>query len=242
VTDASRHGGSAAEALLAEQSDYYRRRAPEYEDWWFRRGRYDRGEEDNAKWFAEATELEVALERFGPHGKVLELACGTGIWTRRLAAGATHLAAVDGSTEMLELNRARLPGAAVAYRQADLFTWEPQEAAYDVCFFGFWLSHVSERFFETFWEKVRRALVPDGRVFFVDSAGGDLSSGVDRKLPEAGETMVRRLEDGREYRIVKRFYEPQALQDRLADLGWDVQVASTTEYFIYGQGSPMNPS
>lgn len=235
MTDVSRRGGAAVESLLTEQSDYYRRRAPEYEDWWFRRGRYDRGEEANARWFAEAGELEAALDRFGPRGRVLELACGTGIWTRRLAASATQLTAVDGSAEMLDLNRTRLPSAAVDYQQADLFAWEPT-GTYDVCFFGFWLSHVPEQLFEPFWEKLRRALAPDGRVFFIDSAGGDLSSGVDRKPAEVGETMVRRLEDGREYRIVKRFYQPGALQGRLADLGWNVQVDSTAEYFIYGQG------
>jgi SAM-dependent methyltransferase len=237
VTDVSQSESRPTEELLAEQSDYYRRRAPEYEDWWFRRGRYDGDREANARWAAETGELEAALDRFGPRGKVLELACGTGIWTRRLAGSAEQLTAIDGSAEMLELNRARLPGAAVAYHQADLFTWEPSEA-YDVCFFGFWLSHVPEQLFEAFWEKVRRALVPGGRVFFVDSAAGDLSSGVDRKPTKAGETMVRRLEDGREYRIVKRFYEPQALQDRLTGLGWEVQVASTTGCFICGQGSP----
>src|ERR1700733_2115679 len=100
---------SLSDTLLAEQSDYYRQRAPEYEDWWFRRGRYDGGEEANARWAAEAWALESALDRFGPRGKVLELACGTGIWTRRLAAAATHLTAVDGSAPMLEQNRAPPP-------------------------------------------------------------------------------------------------------------------------------------
>lgn len=31
------------EQLLAEQARYYRERAGEYDDWWFRRGRYDQG-------------------------------------------------------------------------------------------------------------------------------------------------------------------------------------------------------
>ncbi|HEY5053683.1 MAG TPA: class I SAM-dependent methyltransferase [Solirubrobacterales bacterium] len=225
------------EALLAEQGDYYRRRAPEYDDWWFRRELYDRGEEANSRWFAEAREVESALDRFGPRGRVLELACGTGIWTRKLAESAGRLTAVDGSVEMLDLNRARLKGATVAYLQADIFAWEPSEA-YDACFFGFWLSHVPEEHLEPFWEKVRRALGPGGRVFFIDSARGDRSA--DHRLPGAGEeTMARRLGDGREYRIVKRFYEPEALQDRLAGLGWSVRVASTPEYFIYGHGHPV---
>ena len=58
--------------LLAEQARYYRERAGEYEDWWFRRGRYDRGADANARWFAEVAEVQNALERFRPAGEVLE--------------------------------------------------------------------------------------------------------------------------------------------------------------------------
>lgn len=223
--------------LLAEQARYYRERAGEYEDWWFRRGRYDRGDDANARWFAEVAEVQDALERFRPAGRVLELACGTGLWTRRLVTHADTVTAVDASPEVIELARAELDDPNLSYVQADLFTWEPEQT-YDVCFFSFWLSHVPEARFETFWAKVARALAPDGRVFFVDSLPSNLASAADHRLPvEGDETMTRRLADGREFRIVKRFYEPHALSGRLANLGWDAQVQATREFFIYGQAT-----
>ncbi|MCH8183822.1 MAG: hypothetical protein IID55_11620 [Proteobacteria bacterium] len=37
------------ETALAQQIDYYRARAAEYDQWWHREGRYDRGEADNAR-------------------------------------------------------------------------------------------------------------------------------------------------------------------------------------------------
>ncbi|HEX3392801.1 MAG TPA: class I SAM-dependent methyltransferase [Solirubrobacteraceae bacterium] len=147
------------EVLLAEQAHYYRERAGEYEDWWFRRGRYDHGPEMNARWFADAAEVEAALERFNPTGEVLELACGTGLWTQRLVSHAIGVTAVDGSPEMLELCRARVNDPRVSYIQADLFTWEP-DRAYDVCFFGFWLSHVPEERFEAFGRRSNAPLDP----------------------------------------------------------------------------------
>ncbi len=226
---------SDLDGLLAEQAHYYRERAGEYEDWWFRRGRYDHGPETNARWFADAAEVEVALKRFAPAGDVLELACGTGLWTQRLASYATCLTAIDGSLEMIELCRARVNDPHVTYAQADLFEWEPTRT-YDVCVFGFWLSHVPEERFEAFWEKVRRAIGSQGRVFFIDSLRSEQASAVDHTLPDQGEeTMLRRLADGREYRIVKRFHEPQPLQQRLTDLGWSALVQTTSEFFIYGQ-------
>jgi ubiquinone/menaquinone biosynthesis C-methylase UbiE len=229
---------SHVDDLLAEQARYYRERAGEYDDWWFRRGRYDHGHETNARWFADAAEAQDALERFDPAGDVLELACGTGLWTQRLANHATSMTVIDGSPEMLELCRDRVNDPRVSYIQADLFAWEP-DRTYDVCFFGFWLSHVPEERFETFWEKVRRAVGSEGRVFFIDSLRVGKASAIDHTLPDQDEeTMLRRLADGREYRIVKRFHEPEPLRQRLAPLGWNADVQTTSEFFIYGQTAP----
>ena len=36
------------QTLLREQLDYYRARAAEYDQWWLRQGRYDRGAALNA--------------------------------------------------------------------------------------------------------------------------------------------------------------------------------------------------
>jgi SAM-dependent methyltransferase len=228
---------SDLERLLAGQAHYYRERAGEYDDWWFRRGRYDHGAEANARWFADAADVEAALERFQPAGDVLELACGTGLWTRHLVAHAHHVTAVDASREVLEINRERVDASSVTYIEADLFAWEP-DGIYDVCFFSFWLSHVPDERFADFWEKVRRAVAPGGRVFFLDSSRSDLASAVDHKLPAADEdVMLRRLADGREFQIVKRFYDPQALELRLASLGWRAQVQSTAEFFLYGHAT-----
>jgi SAM-dependent methyltransferase len=224
--------------LLAEQARYYRERAGEYDDWWFRRGRYDHGAQANTRWFADAALAEAALDRFKPAGEALELACGTGLWTRRLALHAERLTALDSAPEVLELARARVPEDHVRFEQADLFAWEP-EPVYDVCFFSFWLSHIPEDRFDAFWEKARRALAPGGRVFFIDSLRSDLASAVDHALPaRSEETMLRRLANGHEFRIVKRFHDPESLERRLGELGWSARVDATPEFFLHGQATP----
>jgi demethylmenaquinone methyltransferase/2-methoxy-6-polyprenyl-1,4-benzoquinol methylase len=223
------------DGLLAEQLEYYRARAYEYDKWWLREGRFDRGREANARWFAETTELERILARFDPQGEVLELACGTGLWTRRLVDHATHVTAVDAAPEVLAINRARVGGRTVSYVEADVFEWAPEPGAYDVCVFTFWLSHVPENRFAAFWERVAGALKPGGRVFFIDSARSEDSTAAGHRLPREGEaTMTRRLDDGRAFQIIKRFYEPHRLAADLRMLGWDCQIATTGEFFIYG--------
>src|SRR5437588_4564864 len=91
-------------SLLREQMEYYRARAPEYDEWFLRQGRYDRGPADNRQWFDEAAQVGSMLTAFEPVGRVLELAGGTGLWTRELARFAGRLTVVDSSREMLAIN------------------------------------------------------------------------------------------------------------------------------------------
>jgi len=227
------------DAVLAEQLDYYRQRAAEYDRWWLRQGRFDRGPDANARWFAETAALEDVLERFGPHGRVLELAGGTGLWTRHLAGRAAELTVVDAAPEVLEINRARVDDESVRYVQADLFEWEPDPAAYDACMFAFWLSHVPAARFPAFWAKVAAALAPGGRALMIDSARTERCTAADHRLPGTGEeTMTRRLDDGREFRIVKRFYEPEWLERELARLGWRASAGTTGEFFVWAIAQP----
>ena len=47
--------------------------------------------------------------------------------------------------------------------------------------------------------------------------------------------MIRRLDDGREFRIVKRFYSPDALLDGVRPLGWDGEAEATGEFFVFAR-------
>jgi SAM-dependent methyltransferase len=223
-------------AALREQLEYYRTRAAEYDQWWLRTGRYDRGAEANAQWFADASAVSSALAALPPTGRILELACGTGIWTEQLLPFASHLTALDGSPEMLGINAARLRSTKVRYIQADVFQWEPAEQ-FDTIFFGFWLSHVPPERFVQFWNLIRSCLAPNGRVFFVDSRHEPTSTARDHRLPGPETTILRRrLNDGREFQIFKVFYKPGELSARLSKLGWNFDVRETRRYFLYGAG------
>ncbi len=234
--------------LLAEQQDYYRARAAEYDEWWYRQGRYDRGPEQRQRWQAEIELVETALAEFHPTGHVLELAGGTGIWSQHLAKLASTLTVVDAAPEMLAINRERTARICaergVYYRQiqADIFDWHPEQP-FDVVFFGFWLSHVPAEKFDAFWRQVvAPALTPLGRVFFVDSKLEPASQAVDHAAPDAAHGVAeRRLNDGRTFRIVKRFYEPAALKADLARLGFHAEVSTTPEFFLVGNAN-MHPS
>jgi len=224
-------------AILAEQVEYYRKRAGEYDEWWFRTGRYDHGEELNAAWIADAHEVESALASFldaRKPARAVELACGTGIFTRWVAPRVGELLALDASPEVQAINRARVGAPNVRYEVADLFAWAP-EARYDLVFMSFWLSHVPDDRFDALWRKVRAALAPGGSAYVIDSGWDMTSTARNHTRPdrEAG-IAERKLNDGSGYRIVKVFYEPEALAARLRTLGFVSHVVHTPRYFIHG--------
>ena len=226
--------------LLADQRAFYRARAPEYDQWWQRRGRYDDGPNDAAEWDRQVRQLVQAVDLFDPVGDVLELAGGTGWWSQRLARTATSLTVLDSSEETLRINRQRIGwprGKSVTYIVADVFGWRP-DRRYDAVFFSFWLSHVPRHLFETFWALVGSCLAAgvgtEGRVFLIDNRRDPTRTVQDPYIiDEADDVQRRRLDDGSEHRVVKVFYEPDELTERLRRLGWVAELTGTSR-FIYG--------
>lgn len=227
--------------ILREQIAYYRARAMEYDQWFLRQGRYDRGEEHNEQWFTEVEQVRTALQHFAPTGQVLEFAGGTGWWTQELVRYADSLTVVDSAAETIAINQERIAnanprGIPARYVEADLFSWQP-DGEYDAIFFSFWLSHVPPEQFVPFWNLVRSCLAPNGRVFFVDSLYSQTAPASDQPLTgEQATTLERRLNDGRTFRIVKVFYQPDDLQARLMELGWHMSIQTTPSFFLYGHG------
>ena len=215
----SADGSSELDQLLADQIAYYRAVAHEYGD--------------HALPFPGGEELSAALDMFRPTGHVLELACGTGSWTSQLLSHARKITAVDASPEMLAIASARVNSDRVRFICADIFSWKP-DGRFDVVFFGFWLSHVPLERFGSFWALVADCLKPGGRVFFVDDGyrtpdelvGGD----------EAFSTIRRRLNDGTVHHAIKVPHKPAELEQRLAEIGWAVNVAPTSGPFYSGSG------
>jgi protein-L-isoaspartate O-methyltransferase len=186
---------------LAEQVTYYRRRAAEYDLTAY-------GNVDAAR--RRIARLVGAMR---PEGRVLEIACGTGMWTGTLAGHADEVLAVDAAPEALAIARDRTKAANVTFEVADVFDWEPA-GRFDTIFFSAWLSHVPARRFDEFWGRLARW---GDRVLVVDEP-------VDQQAKESwvrDETVERRLTDGTSFQIVKTFIDPVALERDLDRLGWD---------------------
>lgn len=227
------------EMLLQEQIDYYRARAPEYDDWWLRTGRFEPDDDFGRRWEAGKAELDAALRAFRPSGNVLEIAAGTGNLTVEILASdrVDRLTALDTAAEALAIASAKVAGdPRVSFVQADIFEWRPSQQ-YDNVIFGFWLSHVPPSRFERFWQLVGDALRPGGRVFFTDNAvpveQAATASGRETVTPWSHTWLdrgvsVRTLTDGRTFHIVKRAWRTDELEAELAQIGWSCHCRGTS--------------
>ncbi|MFC9509597.1 class I SAM-dependent methyltransferase [Streptomyces sp. NPDC057002] len=217
---------SDEDALLAEQIAYYRAGADEYD-----------------RPYAEREELRRLLamvEDLPVSGDVLELACGTGQWTALLAARARSVTAVDVAAEVLTAARARTSAPDIRFVQADVLQWRPSRR-YDTVFFAFWLSHVPPARLPAFWDTLAGMLTPGGRAVFVDDGPGaaaDEEGVTDGPVP----TVLRRLDDGSRYRVVKVFHEARALTDHLTALGWTARVQAVDGSIVGVAQPPTAPA
>ncbi len=210
--------------VLAEQVTYYRRRASEY---------------DVTAYGADVAAARALIARLVaemlPVGNVLEIACGTGLWTEAFAEWADTLTAIDAAPEMVTIARDRVQPANVSFEVADVFAWDPA-VRFDVIFFSAWLSHVPASRFGQFWQLLRGLLVENGRVLFIDEH-------IDERGKEAytagcDEIVERQLADGSTFRVIKRFVEPEELELRLRGLGWDCVIRRVSSRWVYGEARP----
>ena len=161
---------------------YYEARAPEYDDWYLRRGRYERGPIHDAAWNAELDAAGRWLDELPIRGEIVELAAGTGWWSPLLASKG-ELSLYDAAAAPLDRARERL----VAHRlRAHLHVrdaWAEPDRQVDALFTGFWLSHVPRARLAEFLAIVRRWLKPGGTFAFIDSLADPQSSAADHPAP-----------------------------------------------------------
>jgi len=226
----ARAGATATDEMAA----YYAARAAEYDDWYLRRGRYERGPIHDAAWNAELDAAGRWLDGLPIHGPVVELAAGTGWWSP-LLAGKGELWMSDVNEEPLERARERLVAHGLRAHLHVRDAWaEPESppAPAGALFAGFWLSHVERDRTGPFFELAARWLAPGGRVAIIDSLPDPHSGARDHPAP-SDDRAVRRLDDGRELSIVKVYRRPGEIEAALAAAAFkEIAVTTTGRFFV----------
>ena len=198
-------------------TDYYSRRAPEYERIYHRDDPVRQREQH-----AMADEIGRSLKG----RRVLEIACGTGYWTQFVAENAAHITAIDSSPEMLALARAKnLPFDRAKFCEANAYDLNSVPGEFDGCLAMFWLSHVPRSRLAGFLKQLHERLLRNAIVLMADNVfmpgvGGELVQ------PEnsADTFKVRTLSDGSAERVLKNYFSESELRRMFALQTADLQI------------------
>jgi ubiquinone/menaquinone biosynthesis C-methylase UbiE len=189
-----------------ETQDYYRERAESYEEIYYRE------QPDRRK---EIDDEVVRLRELVTGKSVLELACGTGYWTKVMSETARSIIASDLSEEMLAVAKAKPLVCPVEFISADMFAHPWPKAAFDIVAVGFWFSHQPKQEYAQFFELVTKPLKPGGMIWLIDNnppAEGTQHEHVGHD--EHGNNFKKRyLKSGRHFTILKNYFAEQELSD-----------------------------
>ncbi|HTS15334.1 MAG TPA: class I SAM-dependent methyltransferase [Candidatus Sulfotelmatobacter sp.] len=236
TTTAVAHG--AAGPTDAEVAAYYDARAPEYDDFYLRRGAYRRGVIDDMAWQMELDQATAWLDDLPLSGRIVELAAGTGWWSPLLAAKG-ELWCYDAAAAPLELARQRLVAHRLLAHLHQRDAWAPPEPPpAGGLFTGFWLSHVPRHRLAAFLRLAHAWLAPSATYGFIDSRRDPASGAVGNAWDPSTEVATRRLADGRVFRVPKVYYEPPELERALEAAGFSgASVSTTGRFFLLGRAT-----
>ena len=110
-----RDDGCMTDEVFADQVAYYRRRAGEYDETAY-------GDLTTAR-----ARIARLVSQMRPSGRVLEIACGTGLWTEALARLADSMTAIDAAPEAVAIARERVASESVRFEVADVYSWATEQ-------------------------------------------------------------------------------------------------------------------
>jgi SAM-dependent methyltransferase len=208
---------------MGELAEYYRERAGEYDAVYAKPER----QED----LAELNDLVAPLVA---GRRVLEIAAGTGYWTRVMSGSAAAITATDLNAETLELAREReYGGAAVTFQLADAYALDQVPGEFDTAFAGFFWSHVLRGDLPRFVAGVSARMGPGARLVVLDNRYVPGSNHPISRTTDAGDTYQRRaLNDGRSFEILKNFPDRLQFTADVAGVTTDVQWTQLRYYWL----------
>ncbi len=166
---------------------------------------------------------------------VLELACGTGYWTRVIMESARHVHATDINPEMLAMAALRaLPAEHATFSQAD--AWDlPAALAKDITavFIGFWWSHIKREEQDRFLAQLRAKFGKDLLLVLLDDSWVEDESPTIARTDLQGNTHhIFLTGEGERYEVTKNYPTDSYLRKKLGTAAREIKLHRNTYYFL----------
>ena len=229
----AKRDSDVAPATPASMAAYYAQRAAYYERVYFKPERQP-----------DLRLMEAWLAAQFVGHQVLEIACGTGWWTRHGAARAAHWRATDLNPEtvdaysLAELDELPAPRPAQALagpRGAAPALGRPgvRRDHFNAAFAGCWWSHVPLARLPGWLDTLHQRLVAGATVVMLDNRFVPGSSTpISRRDAEGNSYQQRPLDDGSTHEVLKNFPTPEQAITALGPRARDVQWLTHTHYWV----------
>ena len=183
---------------------YYRFRAPEYEQIYYR---------DDVGRRNELDEEAERLRQLARDKDVLEIACGTGYWTKVMSESAGSILATDLSGEMIREAQKKTYACPVRFQQSDMMRLGFGDQTFGLIALGFWFSHHPRQDYGQLFDLIEAQLASNGVVWMIDNnppAEGPQTNHA--YLDGYGNHFKYRwLDDGTRFTILKNYFSESEL-------------------------------
>lgn len=206
-------------------NEYYSKRAKEYDEIYYR--------QDKVR-LKEQKFLAKYISQTFKGRYVLELACGTGFWTRHLIKSANKILATDYSSSMLEIASSRLPkNSNTILLQADAYDPPVSFPKYNAAMAIFWFSHIPKSKIKKFLDVLhtrlsKNSVVLIADVVYIEELGGGLL------IKDSDENTYKRrtLKSGEQFDILKNYYSKGELEKIFSKYSKKLEIEYLTNFWI----------
>lgn len=203
-------------------SIYYAQRAAEYE------AIYEKLERQ-----ADLLAITQQLQTIFSEKSVLEIACGTGYWTQKIAETATSVHASDINDAVLQIAQSKVyPNNNVQFLKANLYEIEPVSLS-DALFGGFIWSHIKLEALAHFMEQINQLVPIGGTVVLIDNLFVPGSNTPIAEKDAKGNTYQRRyLKNGTSHLVLKNFPDRASLAQVFMDKAQNFQYFEFQHFWM----------
>ena len=193
---------------------YYRQRAPEYDQFY----QVPEFQDD----LARLAEWIIAHVR----GRtVLEVAAGTGHWTKIASHAAKSVTATDFNAETLAIARRRRLGSHVTFLAADAYALPDFGTPFEAGMAHLWWSHVPRERRQEFLAGLVKRLRPKATILLLDQRfGRSFSIPASRRDTHGNRYELRKLAGGKTFEIMKNYPAIGSLRADFAPLCTDIRI------------------
>jgi len=197
---------------------YYDERAEEYDEIYLGKGHTTI---DPDVYKNDVAKVSAVVSRFGK-GHLIDIACGAGFWLPHYARNCSQITFLDQSGRMLSKCKDRVESLGLAitlnFIQGDFLDVSLETSQYDCALVGFFLSHLTSEQEKAFFGRLGEILKPNPQLMFIDSAWNKKRE----QYREREGFQERVLNDGRRFRVYKRYFDKSDVEEMFKRYGFEV--------------------